>query len=159
MSQISDIWKGLSKREQLILGAGIILASVILLYSFVFSPWQTKLTQLRDQAPQKRADLHWMKTQAKQAKSLLAATKSSTVQGPLLTTLENTAQETAIRGSIKRMQPGSDGEVKVWLSDVQFDLWLAWVDVLRQQVVDVSTATITRAEQGAVNVRATFSRS
>lgn len=159
MSQLINLWQGLNKREQLMLGIGSLLALLIVMYSFIYSPWQARLTQLRDQVPQKRSDLHWMQTQAEQVKPLLGNVEKTNNETTLLTTLENTAQEIAIRASIKRMQPGEDGEVKVWLSDAQFDLWLAWVDVLRQQGVQVSTVNINRSQQDTVSIRATYTRS
>ncbi|MDH3282668.1 MAG: type II secretion system protein M, partial [Gammaproteobacteria bacterium] len=77
---------------------------------------------------------------------------------PLLTVVESTAKEVNIHDSIRRISPGEKNEVKVWLTDADFDKWLQWLEVLRQRNVEVSSASVNRAAGSKVTIRVTVAR-
>ncbi|MDH3375730.1 MAG: type II secretion system protein M [Gammaproteobacteria bacterium] len=157
-----EFWFGLRARERLILVGGACLALAILAFVYIWQPWHRELVHLRDSLPDKRETLSWMQQQAELAKPLLAkrtgAASSSTQTIPVLTVIEQTANRVKLRTAIRRMQPGTENDVKVWLSDASFDTWVRWVEVLRQNGIEVASAVINRADNNKVSIRVVFQR-
>ncbi len=160
MNGIASIWTNLSSRERQIIGIGTVVASLIILYSLVWSPFQDALHRLRAQVPAKQETLSWMRQQAKQIEPLLDAQDTGVEQGaPLLTIVEASAAKTGVRPTIRRMSPGDqDGQVKIWLTEANFDDWLIWLEALRKQGVEVSSCTVTKGDDNKVNIRVDLQR-
>ena len=161
MNPLSDSLASLSARERTLLASGAVLALAIILYSLAWRPWQGELSQLRTQVPEKQQTLDWMKAQSGQIRSLVGSSKSSSAQSglPLLTTIERSANQVEIRKSITRMSPGDkDNQVRIWMDNADFDVWLRWLQTLKTQGIEVVEVNIDRSDAGKVNIRATLQR-
>ena len=160
MNTLRQKWENLSVRERGVLGLGSAGVLLILAYTFLWAPWQESLSQLRVQVPVKQADLAWMQKQGAQIGPLLASRrKTPTDAEPLLTLVEQTAETAQVRDVIRRMSPGEqDKQVKVWLTEADFDNWLGWLEQLRKRGVEVVSATINRSSDDKVTIRVTFQR-
>ena len=102
----------------------------------------------------------WMQEQAAQVDSLLqkeAITKQLDNQ-PLLTVIEGSAQRSGLNKHIRRMAPGENGQVQIWLTDVEFDKWINWLEQLRTLGIEVNTASVNRTKDNRVTVRVTLQR-
>ena len=162
MNELKKYWSGLQPRERSILGLGAALLIVMLLYMFIWEPWHQAITKYRENLPQKRVDLQWMKAQGDLASRLKGIKKPEGRETgePLLTVVEKTAQQAGLRTNIKQMTPGDNpGEVKVWLSQVNFDKWLLWAENIKNsEAIEVKSADIQQLDPGKVEVRATLLR-
>ena len=157
-----ELWFGLRVRERVMLVGGACVALAILAYLYIWQPWHAELLRLRDNLPVKRETLSWMQQQSELAKPLLAqrtgAAASSTQTIPVLTVIERTANRLKLRTAIRRMQPGTENDVKVWLSDASFDVWVRWVELLKQNGIEVASAVINRVGNNQVSIRVVFQR-
>lgn len=156
--QLAAKWQTLEQRERLTLMIGSIFVLIIIVYSFIWAPMQQSIHKHHDLLPAKRADLVWMQQQAENYKSNKQITKVS--DKPLLTIIEETAQQAGLREQIQQMSPGDNpNEVKVSLSETSFDDWIKWVDSLNKQYgVSVTAASIQREEEKRVDIRVSFGR-
>ncbi len=160
MNSLRVYWLSLSRRERLIVGFGGAAAIVIIGYVLVWEPWQRALQRLRVQVPTQIETLTWMQAEAARVAPLRSRRGDGAPSGmPVLTVIERSAREAQLRDAIRRIQPGRDNEVQVWLSNVAFDTWLRWIDALSRQGIDVVAANVDRAPDDTVNVRVTFQRS
>jgi type II secretory pathway component PulM len=118
------------------------------------------LQRLRAQVPVKQETLNWMQREAQNVAPLMARKQQQPDQDgtPLLTVVESTAKQANIHGSIRRISPGEENEVKIWLTDATFENWLQWLEVLRQRNVEVASATVNRATNNKVTIRVTVVR-
>jgi general secretion pathway protein M len=161
VSALSGFWRELSARERWALGSGAVAVSAILLYALVWAPWHTELRRLREHVPVQRDTLTWMQQQARAVKPLIERAGRNT-EGrdlPLLTVVEQTAREAGLREAIRQMQPGDEGEVRIWIQDAYFDPWLLWTEVLRKRGIESSAVTVNRSAQlNRVNIRMTLER-
>jgi len=154
----------LSPRERLTLVGGALAAALILLYTFVWAPWQAELERLRERVPVKQETLAWMQAQAGRVASLSAREAgergSASNSGlPLLTLVERSANQLGMREVITRMSPGDQAsQVRVWMDDVAFDRWLRWIDALGREGITVAEASIDRDGENLVGIRATLQR-
>lgn len=161
MDKIKATWNNLQQSERNIITWGGLALSVMLLYFYVWEPWHNAINQYKQTLPAKRADLQWMQSQAQLAGQLKGtAGPINQNRAPLLTIVERTAQQRGLRKNIKQMSPGDQpGEVRVWLSAVNFDLWLQWVEELKnKEGIEVQSANVQSTEPGLVEIRATYSR-
>jgi general secretion pathway protein M len=147
-------------RERTVLLIGVVFTILVLGYVVIWEPWHQSLDRLRTQVPQKTVDLEWMQKQAKSIQPLLKRSKNKRPGDniPLLSVVEKSAEQAKIRNVIRRMSPGADSEVKVWITDAEFDKWLQWLEQLRKQGVEVSAANINRSKEGRVGIRLTLVR-
>lgn len=156
-------WNTLGARERMMVAIGTAALVLILLWVFVLDPVNATLKRLRTQVPLKEQTVTWMRTEAQSVAPLIEKAKRERgdTSIPLLTVIEQTAAQAKMRDSIKRIQPGDDNDVQVWLSDAYFDPWIQWVEVLKKKGIEVSSLTVSRGrnEDSTVSIRATFERS
>ena len=157
MNGLQRTWHNLSLRDQRILLLGSLIAIIILIYAFVWSPLQKDLKQLRPLVLSQSADLAWMQQQASRIRQLnkVGNSKKSMNALPLLTVVDQTANAQKIRDRIKQIQPGKEsGTAKIWFDKVIFERWLRWLDKTSAQGIDVTRVSITKsAEYPKVNIR------
>ena len=157
MNGLQRTWHNLSLRDQRILLLGSLIAIIILIYAFVWSPLQKDLKQLRPLVLSQSADLAWMQQQASRIRQLnkVGNSKKSMNALPLLTVVDQTAKAQKIRDRIKQIQPGKEsGTAKIWFDKVIFERWLRWLDKTSAQGIDVTRVSITKsAEYPKVNIR------
>ena len=152
--------QSLTERERFILGFGIVCTTLILVYTFVWQPWQEELNRLRARIPIKQETLQWMQQQAEQVSPLLQkeAARQQLNNKPLLTVIEGSAQRSGLNRYIRRMAPAENGQVQIWLTEVEFDKWVVWLEQLRRLGIDVSTAAVNRTKDNRVTIRVTLQR-
>ena len=162
MQQLKERFYALEVRERAALVLGAVGAVAIIFYATVWAPWQDSIARLRNQVPVKQENLAWMKQQAERVKPLLRKGQQQAPNSnqPLLTIVEQSASKARIREQIRRMAPGeNDGQVKVWLTDADFDAWVIWLEMLRKQGVEVVAAAVNRQrDKNLVSIRVTLQR-
>lgn len=153
-----SFWTGLNPRERLLFGWGLFALIATILYIFILEPRYQRLSVLRLQVPTKQSDLAWMQAQVESNAALKTGVRNtaSAQRLPLLTIVETTSTKSGLRRNITRMQPAQNGAVRVWFNEVQFNPWINWLDVLRNQGVSVDAASISRESEGVVNIRVTL---
>lgn len=160
MLELTQRIQSLGERERLVLGWGIVCALLIIIYTILWQPWQEELDRLRVQIPVKQETLAWMRAQASLVEPLLqqVENKKQSQNKPLLTVIERSAQHSNINNNIRRMTPDEDGRVNIWLTDVDFDKWVTWLETLRSIGIEVNAASVNRGKGNAVTVRVTVQR-
>jgi general secretion pathway protein M len=160
MTQLVRKFRNLSQRERAILVFGGIASAFILIYSLVWEPWQDELARLRTQVPVNQETLDWMQKQTRDIGPLIqkANQQKQSSNAPLLTVIEKSARQSKINPYIRRMAPGEGEQVKIWMTEADFDKWLIWLEALRKQGVEVESATVNRAKDDKVTIRMTLQR-
>lgn len=160
MLELKQRIESLNERERFVLGWGVACAVLIFVYTFLWQPWQEELDRLRVQIPIKQETLAWMREQANAIGPLLRQieTKKQSDNKPLLTVVEQSARQSNINNNIRRMAPDEEGRVNIWLSDVDFNKWVIWLEALRRIGIEVSTASVSRGRGNAVTARVTLQR-
>ena len=160
MNELKQRLQSLTERERVVLGAGVIFTILIILYAFVWEPWQKELNRLRTQVPVKQETLVWMQKQADQVGPLLQkeAIAKQLDNQPLLTVIEGSAQRSGLSKYVRRMAPGENGQVQIWLTEVEFDKWITWLEQLRTLGIEVNTASVNRTKDNRVTIRVTLQR-
>lgn len=154
-----DAISGLSLRERLLISLAGLCAGLLLVYLYIWEPKMIQLQNLRDvKVPQSDQTLAWVKQALEHADDRAAADEEKIIEGPLLTVIEQTAEASGVRATIRRMQPNQARSVKIWMEEVPFDNWLHWLELLRLQNVYVDRTSIAKNSPGLVRVRVTLAR-
>ncbi len=157
---MTALLSSISERERYMLLFAVLFGAAILFYLYLWEPKMAELEDLRtNKLPESTQTLAWVKQALANAEANKGVQKPKKIQGPLLTVLEQTAQTVKVRDAIQRIQPDQNNAVKVWLSDVVFDDWLKWLDLLKAQGVVVQNSGIVRKSPGMVDIRMTVGRS
>jgi type II secretory pathway component PulM len=153
------IFSGLSLRERLLISLAGLCTVLMLIYLYIWEPKMIQLQNLRDvKVPQSEQTLAWVKQALENADDRAATDREPIIEGPLLTVIEQTAEKSGVRATIRRMQPNQSRSVKIWMEEVPFNNWLQWLDLLRLQNVYVDRTSIAKTSPGLVRVRVTLAR-
>ncbi len=150
-------WAQLQPRQQrLLLGAGLILLS-LLLYVQVWEPLAAAREAERERVAQSQALLYWLEALTPTVQTLRRDSRRAEDLGgrSLLGLVDETARAAGLAGGLNRIEPVGDGQVRVWLEQVDFVATMNWLQRLSADFpIEVQQLSVDRgARSGQVNVR------
>jgi len=159
VATLKEFLNNLNRREKLLVTVAVVITVCLLTYALLLEPWYRTLARLQTEVPQKQADLEWMTKQLPVVASLRAkqARKPADGNASLLSLVESTAEKSGV--PIRQINPGNNGEVKIWFRETEFDPWLRWLESVKQQGVSVTEAAVDRAADNKVTIRLTVRKS
>jgi len=165
---IVNYWLQLEKREQWVLGLGVVIVSFILLYAFILKPWHKAISEMSERIPRQRENIVWMRQAAEMLKNG-ASEAPKTVKDAnksLLSIVNKTARSNKVNNYIQQMDPSKKSQsnieqVNVVLEEADFNKWVVWVNDLHQNYsVNISQLSVEKEsdDPNIVEVRVTFDR-
>ncbi|MGY6588883.1 MAG: type II secretion system protein GspM [Wenzhouxiangella sp.] len=155
-------WQQLEPRQQgVILTAGVILLA-LLVYLQAFEPMAEARQAERERVAQQQALVAWL--EAVEPTVARARTQQRPVADldgrSLLGITDQTARAAGLAGSLTRIEPAGERQVRVWLDGADFVATMTWLqDFSRDYAVEISQLNMDRAQRpGQVNVRLTLER-
>lgn len=159
---MKELFENISTRERIFLGAGGAFVVLSLFYFLIVAPVSKSFKKHRKEVPEKQATLAWMQeAQREVAKLRVSGNKGKKAYSSPLITIEKTARQWKLDGSLKRMEPDGDQSIKVWMEEAIFDDLILWLQLLQSdyQIV-VSTINVEKkTAPGYVDARITFAGS
>lgn len=156
---MKELFEKISTRERIFLGAGGAFVAIFLLYLLIWAPVSKSFKKHRKDVPEKQETLAWMQeAQREAAKFMVSGNKGKKAYSSPLITIEKTARQWKLDGSLKRVEPDGDKGIKVWMEEAIFDDLVLWLQLLQSdyQIV-VSTINVEKkAAPGYVDARITF---
>lgn len=161
-------WNGLNFRERWLVIMATVLATLLLLYQFAWTPWHKELERLRQSVAQQRTTLAWMRQAALELERLQSTpeapnrSKRQQDDGRSLPTLvDQTARSAGLGTVLKRVEPQGDGGIRVVLEAADFTNTIRWlVNLERNHGVRTSNAIVERhTNAGQINARLILHRS
>ncbi len=155
-------YRELQVRERLIVGVGLVVVLVTLLYLALWEPATHARAQQAAALSDARALAERLEVIAASVQKAGAAGVGA-IQGreqSLLTLIDQQGKSSELGKLPTRLQPEGDNEVKVWFEDVPFDSLTRWMATLESRYgVQISGAEFERrAGSGLVNARLTVVR-
>lgn len=144
MQQFKQWWESITVREQQLTLLSAIFIIIAVLYWGIWSPLTTQLADNKQQLINTKASLNWTQEKADLIlQSGVAGQKNRT--GNLTQILNSSATRKGI--SFSRIVNKQD-EVEVWITNIEFDVFLQWLtDLNNQYGVSVLNADLAKAEQ------------
>ena len=152
-----SLWSNLQKREKLVVIWGGAFLLIVLGYVLVVTPLRSDLVNMEAAVFSKKAELVWMQDGAIKAKQLTALRSNKSAVSPLKI-IDQAARKYGIDSSLKRVDPGETGKIKVWFENlvfVDFMRFLRGIGGGRGLVI--TNLSVERLDApGIVNARVTF---
>jgi general secretion pathway protein M len=144
MEHFKEWWESITTREQQLTMASVIVVAIAVLYWGIWTPLTGQLSETRKQLTRAEATLNW--TQEKATILLGAgAGKQQAKQGNLTQILNSSARKNGI--TFSRIVNKQD-KIEVWITKVEFDLFLKWLTTLNNQYgVSVLNADLAKINQ------------
>ena len=144
MEQFKEWWESISQREQQLTMASTVVLGIAILYWGIWTPLQDQLSESKKQLTRAEATLSW--TQEKATVLLESgAGKPQVRRGNLTQILNSSARKSGI--TFSRIVNKKD-KMEVWITVVEFDLFLKWLTTLKNQYgVSVLNADIAKTDQ------------
>jgi general secretion pathway protein M len=144
MEQFKEWWGSITAREQQLTMVSLILVCIAVLYWGIWTPLTDQLSESKKQLTRAEATLSWTKEKA----SLLlgaGAGKQQAKRGDLSQILNSSARKNGI--TFSRIVNKQD-KIEVWITNVEFDLFLKWLTTLNNQYgVSVLNADLAKTSQ------------
>ena len=140
----------LPQRERRMIGAGAVIAALILLFGVII-PLDQGVSHAQARLAKKKADLAWMQGAAPEIATL--APPPAANGESLLVIVDRSAREAGLAGSLSGSDPGASGGLSIRLEKAPFDTLIGWLGRLGQQNgVTVDSAIIEKTgTPGLVN--------
>lgn len=119
-------WETLPARERVAAGAGALAVALTLLYLLV-QPLLAGRSALRAEVESRRTELAWMRDAAREVAESGRAAQPGSNSMPPLQLIDQAARDNRLADQLKRLEPGPDGEIKVWLNNVVYVDLLRWL--------------------------------
>ena len=144
----------LQTRERQLVIAGLIVFGIFLPYQLIWSPLLERAERLQLQVEKQTQNLQWMRGAMREAQQLQGS-NGKRGSGSLLSQVEQTASQSKLRGSIRKIQPEGEQGVRIWMDNASFDDVLLWLERLQKQHgIEVADFSVERqAQEGRVNLR------
>ena len=135
MSALRQRWDALAPRERGLLAAGALFVSAVLAYVLLWEPLAQSRDALRVQVQAGEADLAWMRAAAPQVRERAATAPAPIAHDgrSLLARADAGARDAGLGNALLRVEPVSDGQVRVYFQQAGFDPLMRWVEALSAQ--------------------------
>lgn len=152
-----SFWMNLRRRERILVASGGVFIVLLLLYTALIAPLRNNLRRMEESVRLGKVELKWMQEAAGKVKQLSGARAGNPAVSPLKS-IDRAAGKYRITESIKRVDPGEEGKIKVWFENLDF---VDFIKFLREIGVEnrivISSLAVERLEKsGLVNARVTF---
>ncbi|PMN69092.1 type II secretion system protein M [Enterovibrio norvegicus] len=147
-------WKGLSLREQRLLGAAAAVLLLGGLYWGLISPLQDRAEQAKQKLASEKALLAWVDGKAAEIEALRTATGNRSQVSTLPLNQAVTSSVKRYKLEIVRLQPQQE-DIQVWLKPMSFSTLLNWLEFLSSsQGVQVKFIDLGKTDtEGMVEVK------
>ena len=153
---LQTYWQDLDKTQRRWLSAGIIIVALMLYWALFWDPLADARQALSRQLSNERANALWLQQLHPQTQQQAGASRQLPAGKTLLRLVDETLRAQGMAAGIERIEPGDDGEVRLWLRGVAFDQLSIWLALMSNRYGVLSTqAAINRDANaaGLVNVR------
>lgn len=132
--KLRQLWAAGSPRERRLVGGGLAVLLVVVLFMEVWQPLDLARKKTRASLPQLKADLEVMRSNAAEVARLKKMSLAkSPPGGGIREAVEQSAAVFKLRSSISRLDAGNAGRITLVLPTVAFDDWLRWVGHLHER--------------------------
>lgn len=129
-------WAARAPREQMILGVGVGVALIILVWLLAWEPLASEAGALKESINAQQEDLAWMREAAGEVIALRnqSGPTAAGLQGrSLLAVVDQSARQAGLANALKRVEPEGSAKVRVRFESVSFDQLILWLNQINSQ--------------------------
>lgn len=119
-------WENLQRKEKAAVAATALAVALLVVY-LLLQPFFRGRARLQTEVSNRRLELAWMRDAAREIGELGYAGQGQAAATPPLQLIDQLARENRLSEQLKRLEPGADGEIKVWLNNVVYVDMVRWL--------------------------------
>lgn len=155
-------WQDLQQREQQLILGGSLVLGIVILWAFLWLPYQKNKNNLQTQIQargEQLIEITQIVAHTQAADKSPQSSNSALARGnrSLLRMTDESARAAGLAAALKRIEPDTDKRVQVWLENADFDKLIAWLEVIESKysirVESTSINKVSKKTTGAVNAR------
>ncbi len=142
-------WQSRLGRERLFIGISGVIAVIIFVYVFIFSPLSSRVSAWRREVQSQQELFIWMKQAEARILSLRQAGYSqvAVTKEPLLALVERSLTDQKLNAYLERAQQSNPNEINLNFHQVPFDEFMTWIQQLsRKYRIVVQSIKITKGD-------------
>ena len=148
-------YRSLSDRDRSALLMLVLFMLLLVGYYGLYAPARDYHQHAREAYQLEHELNQWLQAQATAVRAMpIKAPVNAPENGSSLTLVNNSARQFQL--NIKRVQPESNGDLRLWMEDVSFDNTLKWLHYLQSTGMRIRELNLDQSNPGKVNLRATF---
>ena len=156
IANLEQLWRERNPRERWLIGLGLPLLLLALLYAYLWLPVQKERARLQRTLPELRASAAQLHQQAQEVQTLrqrVPASEAAANPADPVTVMRQAATEAGLPAP--QIQPDNTGRLRVRFEQVTFNPLIQWLDILqRQHGLKVETLELGAAAGGPGRVNA-----
>lgn len=151
-------FNNLEQREQLIVGAGAVVAALLIYWLLIWEPMARHAAELRAGMAESRELIAYLQEAEVEARRLGRNRPAAASGRSLLSTVDSSSKKAGLSEYIKRIQPEGQDSVRLWIENAPFEPLANWLLQLQtQHGVILDNGSLDRADRaGAVKARLTL---
>lgn len=142
-------WAQREERERRVLGAGALLALLVLAWALAWEPLTSSRDALRADVQRQAAELAWMRPAVAEAMARGGVDAPVADGRSLLARVDAGVRESGLGNQLVAVEPQGDGRVSVRLSQADFDRFATWLEQQVRSGLVVEALSVQRAAAGA----------
>lgn len=141
MEKLKNYWRTLEKREQAVLGSGVLFVVIFIAYVAIWVPVRSNIEKYRLSVPKKQQQLATMRQHA----SVITQNKGDIkhkISGNVLSRVEKVSNTRSLSSAIETMEPQGDNGVRLVIPEIEFNSLLDFINALSTQSLKVDSITL-----------------
>jgi type II secretory pathway component PulM len=137
-------------REKTIVGVALVVVLVLGVHAFVIEPYQERVSAVREQIAQHRADLAWMNSAVAGMPAGELGAGTPQISGTLANFIDQAVRRQGLAGQLSQMSPIGTDEVRIRYNAVDFNRLVSFIAQVNANGLDIKDIRISAAENPGV---------
>ncbi len=137
-------------REKLIVGIALAVVLGLGVHAFVIEPYQERVSTVREQIAQQRADLAWMNSAVAGMPVGELGANAPQISGTLANFIDQAVRRQGLSGQLSQMSPIGSDEVRMRYSAVDFNRLVSFIAQVNANGLDIKDIRISAAENPGI---------
>ena len=147
---MSDWLDRFSPRERAIVVTALVIGLLLGTHAFVIEPYQLRMTELREDIAQQRADLAWMRDAAVRIPASAQVRQTEAIDGTIASFINQLVQQQGLSDELTQMSPVGADEIRMRYSDVDFNRLIDFIGKVNARGLEVKDLRVSPADTAGV---------
>ncbi len=137
-------------REKAIVGVALVVVLVLGVHAFVIEPYQERISAVREQITQQRADLAWMRSAVSGMPAGELSASTPQISGTLANFIDKAVRRQGLAGQLSQMSPIGTDEVRIRYNAVDFNRLVSFIAQVNSSGLDIKDIRISAADNPGI---------
>ncbi|MCP3851939.1 MAG: type II secretion system protein M [Gammaproteobacteria bacterium] len=150
MSSIVQKWSELKSSEQKLLMYGIFLILIVVIYFYLWVPYQKSMASLQQQTQYAQEDIAWLEDMARQIEKLKSGSSSpvGNFSGSIINTVDKSIKQNQLNKNMTLLERSGNNNVVVKFEKMNFDQLIKYLAYIKSRYgIIIKSIEIQRTDE------------